>query len=346
MERKLASIQKIIDIRPIPKADAIECVDVLGWHLVSQKGTFKPGDLCVYFEVDALLPVKPIYEFLRKGCYNQRLDGFRIKTMTMRGQISQGLALPLDDAMKAELDLIAYQEGADVTENLGVRKYEAPIPVDLDGEVEGGIPSHIPKTDETRIESIPQILTRYQNVPFYVTEKMDGTSSTFYVMDGKFGVCGRNWCFVRDERNAFWRLANEMGIEEKLRSVGYNIAVQGEVCGPGIAKNPYNLDRHHLFLYNIFEIDKYRYLPLQEFKDVAAALGFETVPIVEENYLLPATVDEIKKYASAPSFFNAGSKREGIVVRPVVETNDVEIGRLSFKVISPQYLLDTEKDQE
>ena len=147
--RKLVSIQRIIDVKPIPDADKIEMLQVLGWELVSGKGNFKPGDLAIYFEVDSFLPCIPQFEFLRKSCYKIMADGsegYRIRTIRLRGQISQGLALPFTELENCS----GFEEGADLTEFLGVKKWEPPIPACLEGTMKGGFPSFFPVSDETR----------------------------------------------------------------------------------------------------------------------------------------------------------------------------------------------------
>ncbi|HEX9972761.1 MAG TPA: RNA ligase (ATP), partial [bacterium] len=144
--RKLATIQKIKNLEPIPEADKIEKATVLGWQLVVKKGDFKVGDHCVYCEIDSVLPEKPEYEFLRPR-------KFRIKTAKLRGQISQGIAFPIG-AIK-ELANVEIKEGLDVTEIIGVQKYEPPPAVMMSGQVKGGFPGFIPKTDEMRIQSVP-----------------------------------------------------------------------------------------------------------------------------------------------------------------------------------------------
>lgn len=146
--RKLASIQKVIKVEPIPDADAIEMIQVLGWELVSKKGEFLPGQLCVYCEIDSFLPIAPEFEFLRKSCYRKMADGtegFRIKTVRLRSQLSQGIAFPMSILPEGN-----YQEGDDVTDILNIVKYEPPIPACLDGIKKGDFPSFIPKSDETR----------------------------------------------------------------------------------------------------------------------------------------------------------------------------------------------------
>ena len=191
--RKLASIQKVIDIKPIEGADRIEVATILGWQLVVKKGEFKIGDYCVYCEIDSILPDKPQFEFLRK-------KKFRIKTMKMRGQISQGIAFPLSilgdetnigfhiNNIISNTDFEEMCLGQDITEELGITKYELPIPANMAGKVKGNFPSFIPKTSETRIQNIPYILEKYKGTHCYISEKLDGTSVTYYLKDDIFGV--------------------------------------------------------------------------------------------------------------------------------------------------------------
>src|SRR3989339_47632 len=128
--RKLATIRLIEEVLPIEGADAIEKVRIGGWWVVARKNEFKPGDKCVYFEIDSLLPPLPQYAFLEKAGKKKTLfegrdyEGYRIKTIKLRGQISQGLALPV-----ASFPGIPDELGADVSEKIGVVKYEATVPV-------------------------------------------------------------------------------------------------------------------------------------------------------------------------------------------------------------------------
>ena len=341
MERKLASIQKIVEINPIENADAIEVATVLGWHCVVKKGEFRSGDLCIYFEVDSLLPVKNQYEFLRKSCFNSRLNGFRIKTIRLRGQVSQGLAIPVEDVF-GKLDYFNLKEGLDVTEILGVRKYEAEIPVSLGGKVKGNFPSFIPKTDEIRIQSIPELLDRYKGIPFVATEKLDGTSSTFYIKDGEFGFCSRNWEFQADTENTYSEIAKKYEIEDRLRRYAKNVAIQGEIIGPSIQKNRYALSEHKLYIYHVFDIDEYKYYHHAALEEFCNITGFEYVPVVARTLYLEEVmpnVDKAVEYSVGHSLLNKDLKREGIVVKPTLEKKDPDVGRLSFKVINPDYLL-------
>lgn len=378
MERKLASVQKVVSIKPIEGADNIECATVLGWHLVVKKGEFQPGDLGVYFEIDSVLPERPEFEFLRKSSWKEDIKGYRIKTVKLRGQVSQGILMPTkilaeevhkgiiapDTIDPAASEIIYYfynfmiYEGQDVTELLGVRQWEDPK-ASIGGDVKGSFPSFIPKTDELRIQSIPGFLDRHQGVLFYVTEKLDGTSATFYLKDGVFGVCSRN-LEMKEGDTVYWQIAKKYEIEDKLRKIGKNIAIQGEIVGPGIRKNKYKLTEKRFFVFNLFDIDlqqrfwsiivlkyplNYNLLINWSLNKVIFPNGieFDFVPVVEPIYLLPHqdAIDKLVEMATGTSVLNPSVKREGLVFRHAGnELTDPETGKLSFEVINPEFLLE------
>lgn len=160
--RKLATIRKINDLQPIEEADRIELATVDGWQVVVAKNVgHKIGDIVVYCEIDSFIPVEPEFEFLRKTSYKKMEDkeGFRLKTVKLRGQVSQGLIIPLDDALNiikrrnGGLYFDPKQLGFDLTVLLGISKYEPPIPAQLAGIMKGIFPIFIRKTDEERIQN-------------------------------------------------------------------------------------------------------------------------------------------------------------------------------------------------
>lgn len=334
--RKLASVQRIKQILPIEGADAIELAIVNGWKVVVAKNVgHKVGDLVVYCEIDSFLPVKPEFEFLRKTSYKKMLDqeGFRLKTIKLRGQVSQGLVLPIRELQLANKDLLA--EGMDVTTELEIVKYEPPIPAELAGKVKGLFPGFIPKTDEERIQNLTQDFEEWKKLPkgcFYTTEKLDGSSATYYYKDGEFGVCSRNLELLETEGNTFWRVAREMDLENKMKSLGYNVSMQGELVGEGIQGNPYKIKGQKVFFFNLFKIDEYEHAGLDEFQKTTEDLGLETVPVLETSFDLPDTIDDLLSYADSKSFFNSSFDREGVVIRS-------KDRKISFKVISNKFLL-------
>jgi RNA ligase (TIGR02306 family) len=323
MERKLASIQRIRNIEPIPGADAIEKATVLGWQLVVKKNEFVTGELCVYVEIDSVLPDYAAFEFLRPR-------NFRIRTVKLRGQISQGICFPLSLLPEG----IVAEEGLDVAEALKITKYEPPVPASLSGLMKGLFPSFIPKTDETRVQVLQELLDKYHGKTCYITEKLDGTSITCYIKDGVFGVCSRNM-ELAEGNTLYWKIVREMDIENKLRKLGRNVAIQGELMGNGIQGNKLKLTGSTIFFFSLFWIDEYKYADYNEWKTVMLTqLALPTVPVITDAYNLSNNIDSLLKMAEIPSCLNSAVMAEGIVTR-VVDENE----HISFKAISNAFLL-------
>ena len=335
MERKLASVVKVLDIQPIAGADAIEVATVKGWKVVVKKSEYKVGDLAVYYEIDSFLPITPQFEFLRKSSYKKMNDkeGFRLKTIKLKGQLSQGLLTPIPKGL-----LVPAQEGDDLTELLGIVKYEPPIPAELAGEIKGAFPSFIPKTDEVRIQNFEsEIGIPIANERVYITEKIDGTSFTCYVNNGEFGVCGRNWELKETEGNSLWRMANKLNLREKLLSLKRNIAFQGELFGSGINGNWYKLNDHQLMFFTGYDIDNQKRLPFNELLNLFEELELSSVPVIDYVTTIPdgtqaEIVEYMLMYAESNSHINEAVENEGIVVRGLEK-------EFSFKAISNKWLL-------
>ena len=341
MERKLATIRKITDIRPIEGADKIEIATVGGWNVVVAKDVeHKVGNSVVYCEIDSFLPIKEEFEFLRKSSYKKMGDqeGFRLKTIRLRGQLSQGLILPISVVPITQFatghDL---PEGLDVTEMLGIVKYEPPIPAELSGKVKGQFPSFLRKTDEERVQNLVKEYEEYKLTSkhqFYMTEKLDGSSATFYMNDGEFGVCSRNLELLETEGNTFWKVARDLKLEEKLRELGKNLCIQGELIGEGIQGNPYKIKGHTVRFFNVFDIDSKTYYGLPLFlATMQHGLKLDTVPFLTNLTMeLPQTIDECLAFAEGKSQLNSNTEREGVVIRSLDNT-------ISFKAISNKFLL-------
>ena len=346
MERKLATIRKIKEINPIEGADAIELAVVDGWQVVVAKNVgHQVGDLVVYCEIDSFLPIEPEFEFLRKSSYKKMGDqeGFRLKTIKLRGQISQGLILPYSVIPIAQFATAAdLPEGMDVSEMLGIVKYEPPIPAQLAGKVKGSFPSFLRKTDEERIQNLEKEYTEWtlsSKHQFYATEKLDGSSFTCYIKNGEFGVCSRNMDLLETEDNTFWAVARKLDLENKLRSFGKNICFQGEMVGSGIQGNHYNMKDQTVFFYNIFLIDEREYVGYDEFRNMLFDLDLACVPVLSYPFNFPAdsvaalpTVSALLRSAEGKSVLNDKVEREGLVIRSMDRT-------ISFKAISNKFLL-------
>jgi RNA ligase (TIGR02306 family) len=371
MERRLATIRTVSGLTPIPDADQIELARIDGWGAVVKKGEFKAGDSCVYFEVDSFLPVEPRYEFLRKSSYKKlpARDGFRLRTCKFRGQLSQGLALPL--SAFPEITVFDLDGGInDVSELLNVIKYEPPIPAELAGEVVGPFPSFIPKTDAERIQNLPELFTNpgIRERVFELSIKLNGTSCTIFRTDPSeqcsldtpagelpaavlkethFGVCSRNYELKESESNTYWKVAKELGLDKDFRLAGY--ALQGELIGPGIQKNPEKLSKPEFRVFNVYEIGRGCYLnPLERSEFLVEYLAehqIAQVPILGHIQLfrVAPTMEQMLALASGPSL-NPLVEREGIVAKAHYEPHEqsYEEPTFQFKVISNDYLLKNE----
>jgi RNA ligase (TIGR02306 family) len=330
--RKMASIRRIDNIRPIVGADAIECAVVGGWTVVIKKGEFAVGDLAVYCEIDSWIPTE-LAPFLSKGKEPREYEGVRgerLRTVKLRGQLSQGLLLNMAVAAGSE-------EGADVTEILGIKKWEMQIPAQLAGEVKGPFPSVIPKTDQERVQNLVEEIAAAaeRGAEFEVTEKLEGSSMTCYLIDDEFGVCSRNLDLKRDENNTFWKVAIDEGIEEKMRQVGGGFAIQGELIGPGIQGNIYKLSKPEFRVFDVYNIRRGKYSNPSWRRTLVEAMGLKHVPVLATNADLitcQGKVEHVLECAEGSSALNDKQEREGIVLK---EVN----GGMSFKAISNRYLL-------
>jgi len=344
--RQLASVQRIEALEPIPGADAIERARVLGWNVVVKRGEYTVGDRVVYCEIDSLLPERPEFEFLRAACFRQAIvngagetllrGGFRIKTVKLRGQVSQGICFPLSVLPEGT----PTEVGVDVSDALGIVKYE--VPEELGGVRLPGLnafPSGIPKTDETRVQNLGGLLHACRGRRFTRTEKLDGSSFTAFVRGAEFGVCSRNQQLdINDTSHAFVALAARLGLAEKMRAAGADFAIQGEVVGPKIQGNKYALAEHALFVFDGFWIAEGVHVSPSSLRALVASLGLDTVPDLGE-FTLDHSVDEVVAMSEGKSVLNPKVEREGIVLRPLDPMRDDRGNRVSFKAINPRFLL-------
>jgi RNA ligase (TIGR02306 family) len=322
-------------VAPIEGADLIEKVRIDGWWCVSKKGEFKPGDSCLYFEIDSLLPIMDQFSFLEKNGRKKMIyegtdvEGYRLKTIKLRGTLSQGLALPLSSFP----NLPTTELGADVSEALNILKYEAPVPACLAGEMKGALPGFFPKTDEERLQNLLDILVTHKGKEFSITEKVDGTSATYYRYNGEFGVCGRNWEFKETESNLYWRIAKKYDLVNKIPE---GMAFQGEIIGEGVQGNKLKIKGQQLRLFYVYLIPQAQYLSTGHMIEMAKLYGIESVPLVS-TMILDHTVEQLLEMANRQSLINSNARAEGIVFR----LNEPGL-KVSFKAISNAYLLKEE----
>lgn len=332
--RKMATLRVIDAIGPIDGADAIEVATVGGWKVVVKKGEFAVGDRAVYCEIDSWIPTE-LASFLSKGKEPREFEGVkgeRLRTVKLRGQLSQGLLLNLDDVLSGTN---SFQDGDDVSEVLNIRKWEMPMNAQLAGLVKGTFPSQIPKTDQERVQNLKNEIASAEGMMFEVTEKLEGSSMTCYLIDGEFGVCSRNMDLKRDENNAFWATAIREDVEAKMRDTGPDaqFAIQGELIGPGIQNNIYKLSRTEFYVFDVYNIQSGEYLTPVFRRALIERMGLNHVPLINPNYPIVASIDGLLEAAEGASVLSPKRiEREGIVFKQVD-------GGMTFKAISNKYLL-------
>jgi RNA ligase (TIGR02306 family) len=336
----MASIQIIADIQPIEGADKIVKTQINSWWVVTAiDNNFKVGDLVVYCETDSWIP-HDLAPFLSKGKEPREYNGIKgekLRTIKLKGQVSQGLILPID-VMNIKTDtgeyLGSWEEGYDVSETLGIIKYEPPIPACLSGIMRGNFPSQIPKTDESRIQNLTKEWYDLSQYQYEVTEKLEGSSCTMALVDGEFVVCSRNINIVESDDNTFWKMAKQYEVERKMRNESsMNFAIQGEVIGEGIQGNHYGIKGQDFYVFAIYDITAQKYVPPRFRMRLCEILNMKHVPIIDEFASFAGLeIDHVLKQADGKSRINANVMREGLVFKRVD-------GQEHFKAVSNEYLI-------
>lgn len=357
----LVSIEKILDIQPIPKAHSIELAFVKGWQCIVKKDSFKVGDLAVYFSIDSIPDFNdPNTAFMKSKK--------RVRTMKMVGVLSQGLLGPLTWLSDRGYDVSKYKEDDDITKEMGALKYVHPdeaylyanevfkpntnevLKREYEDHICYNFPRYVPKTDETRVQKCPDYLRMVKNRNLVMTRKEDGTSCTYVFYDGEFNICSRNFMlkFKEDEEvksnnvKHYYDMAVMYDLENKMKELNRNLAVQGEIVGVNINGNRLKMDHLEYRVFNIFDIDRQRYLTFDDMTEVCDKLGLQTVPLLfKGSYdemcrffnVEQLTVKTLLNYADSLEY-SEGNPAEGVVIK----TDDYN-HRISFKTISNNYLL-------
>lgn len=335
--RQMATIRQINQILPHNNAERLEIAEVDGWRVIVGKGQYQKDDIICFCEVDSWIP-HDVFPDLSKGKEPRSFNGVsgeRLRSIKLRGELSQGLILPITNV------LVDWEVGQDVTEKMGIQKWERPMNPQLAGQAKGYFPSFLRKTDQERIQNQFKRMTQDHFDDLYeVTLKVDGSSMTVYYNNGDVGVCSRNLELKRfddegnpvNEDNSFIKKFNELGIESKLKAYGRNIAIQGELWGSGINGNWEGISHHEFSVFDIFDIDEQKYLRAVERKKICEDLNLQHVPVIEYTRLNHfASVQDFLQYAERPSINNKVA--EGVVFKNV---NNPEY---SFKAVSNSYLL-------
>lgn len=363
--RKLVTIREIDDLLPIAKADRIELAIVGGWSCIVKKGEFHVGDAGLFFEIDSWLPAEDErFSFLGKTKTYMKKDGYRIRTMKMRGVISQGLLLPLNSFPELDLTL------EDHADTLSVIKWDAEIANPsrslTTGNAAGKFPSFIPKTDQPRLQNLMHYFDMYKESSFEETLKLDGSSLTAYKIKtdlpfwktllnkaykffdtSHFGVCSRNLELKRSDnfektfdnngkkstykQSDFWKVVNKYNVEERLPE-GY--AIQAELIGPKIQNNHESVEELEMYIFDVWDIVAERMLNPHERRKFCELHALQHIPVVS---------NEVKVFSECTTFDEFQARVTGLSMNP----NTISEGRVykevngafTFKLVSNDYLL-------
>ena len=342
--RKLATVRKIAEIKQIPEADLIVAYRVDGWLVVDKKGQYQVGDMVVYCEVDSWIPHE-LAPFLSKGKEPRVFEGVpgeRLRTVRLKGQLSQGLFLPGTQCptglmVKQHNSVMQhiFQEGDDVSDWLGIKKWEPIISAQLACDARGLFPSVVPKTEAERIQNLASTWDELRKHEFEVTEKMHGSSCSFYLdLEKDFHVCSRNLDLKLSETNAYWKAALKYNVQQNMLKHGLaGLALQGEIVGEGLNGNQYKLGLE-FFLFSIYDVQQGKYLDAYAREEICDILGLQHVPVVQLD-MSELSVEQALVAAEGKSKVN-GSEREGLVLKSQEDTSVI------VKIISNRWLLKNE----
>ena len=331
----LASIQRVHYVGPIKGKDRVVMARVLGYQVVIQREDFfangQASSLCVFFEPDALLDeTNPLFAFMSARKW-------RIKTVKFGDTYSQGLAVKLDLLDTYGLDASKKVEGTDVTAILRVTKYIAPEErSQYTDDISKGSGSHmggqrqepstraafpvvVPKTDEISVQSALHLFHQLyrSQLKVTITEKVDGCSATFWAD----GIASRNYHLLEEDGQDmahYFRMDRKYDLRAKLARGYPAIAIQGEIYGPKIQKNPLQLREVDFAIFNMYDMAKRQYLPWDEVLRIAADLQVPTVRQLFHDKSLAEcgfhSWQDLLLYADQRSY-PSGQPAEGIVVK-------------------------------
>ena len=339
-----------------------------GWWCVAQKDTYQVDQLVCYFEVDSWIP-NTVASFLTRDGHEPRefngVKGERLRTIKLRGQVSQGMLMPLDKIPFVKPELVTEEtllEGSDLTEVIGIQKWERAEHGSLGGESRSNWPRFLRKTDQERVQNLPTVLEDYKGMDFQVTTKLDGSSCTMYFLAaksyywdpevevaevleegqepdptyGRFGVCSRNIDLKETDGNAFWSIARKIDMEKKLKTAAWltSLAIQGELIAPNIQNNYEKVSEPAFYVFDIWNIETQAYMSPSQVVAICKSMELNHVPVLSASWDISkafTSIDDILKYAEGPGM-NPGVSREGVVFKHCDSD-------FSFKAISNAYLV-------
>ncbi|KAK7991464.1 hypothetical protein PG988_000258 [Apiospora saccharicola] len=367
--RKLVSVRRTAGLQPIKGNRHVEIAKIDGWNVIVMKEDYHVGQLVVYFEVDSFLPNTE--ERFWEYCQPHKVEeyngqcGFVVKTFMKYGRVTQGIVFPLhafSEVLEAQQELEAKfgdSEKAttallemDFTATLGVKKYDS-VYFDAAGSY-GRPPPFFPQPGCERAQNVTGLFERFGDTMFQITEKLDGLPMTVYhvrksselyralpqdrdsnIKRPEYGVCGRENDYVEHEKSVFWMAAKQQDITNKLKRLGKNLAVQGELCGSSIMSNSMGFaeGQHRFYVFSIYDIDKATWMSADKAFDLCKQLNLTHAPIVGRMRLssFAQSLDQLLQKAEGKGVL--GKNREGLIFRPPNNT-------WGFKVIANSWLLE------
>lgn len=351
-ERKMATVRKILEIKKIEGADKIQAYRVDHWWVVDQVDKYKVGDLVIYCEIDSWIPHE-LAPFLSRGKEPREFNGIkgeRLKTIRLKGQLSQGLLLPTNLLYNFEdNEDFLPEEDLDVSEWLNITKWELSEKEFIKRyganpqARKGGFPWYIPKSDQERIQNIKdRTIYRWieSGIEWEVTEKLEGSSLTAYVHEDDEGVCSRNINLKRPEEgdpvNPWWFAADKYDLINKLKKIredtDFEFAIQGEIIGTGLNGNHYKLDTIEFYCYNLWDILNQKWVDPSARRSLCEIYDIPHVPVLYTNFIIPPVynVESLIDLADGTSRLK-DVPREGLVYKSAN-------GSESFKSVSNLYI--------
>ena len=365
VKRKLASIQIIKDVKKLQNSDKLSIAYVLGWQVVIGLNQFKKGEKVIYIEVDSLLPSD------KEWTQPYKDKKFKIKTCKIRGELSQGLIVSLK-CLKEHKDIndnqysdveYNYKEGDNVTDFLEIRKYNDDSELNQElattnlHSILFPLEYGFTKTDEDRIQSVPEFIDKFQGHPYYATLKYDGMSATYFlnIIEAESKHINKNhldfYILSRNKRRpyiknncSYSKIADKYNIKEKLLKLNANYAIQGEIYGPKIQNNKLKIKDIEFVVFSVFSKQDNKYL---DYLDLIKFCKEQNLPMVEtilEGNCFKFKLDELKNLAKG-NYPNTNNMREGLVFRTKIDWCNNNINstfggnRMSFKIINDEFLL-------
>lgn len=361
------TVEVVGDVRPAENADRLDLIRLDGkdYDFIAQKGLYAPGDIVVYFPVDSLVPMWIVNALGLDGKLahgdipndgSERLRN-RVKTVKLRGNLSQGIVASPAVLVEANPKLSPGDFGqTDVTELLGVVKFEPPVVSQKHGNLVG-LPDMVSTYDIEGAQNYPQVVDLLMNVPVCVSEKVEGSHWwASLTADGEFTVGQRNYAIVPvdDGEHDWHKVARLYNVRETLRLIFNELSVmpgkqplqrvtlRAEIIGPGIQGNYYNTPDHRLYFFEI-ELNG-RPVDASLFLHLCYKYAIPTPPVLAENVSLRSWLngETVKNASNGYSHINPELLREGIVIKPMQERQHETLGRLFLKQRSPTYLAESD----